>query len=63
MKRATKENIEKIKRSVKWAVKKHGVVDGFYVIAGSCTVYAGTDQERTFTEGQLKEIFKAAMEG
>ena len=62
MKRATKENIEKIKRSVKWAVKKHGVVDGFHVIAGCCTVYAGTDQERTFTEGQLKEIFKAAME-
>lgn len=62
MKRATKENIEKIKGSVKRTTKKQGLLNGFYAIAGACTVYAGTDQERTFTEGQLKEIFKAAME-
>ena len=62
MKRATKENIEKIRGSVRRAAKRQGQISGFYTIAGACTVYAGTEEERTFTESQLKEIFKAAME-
>lgn len=62
MKRATRENIEKIRETARRATKKQGQTSGFYTIAGACTVYAGTEEERTFTEAQLKELFKAVME-
>lgn len=32
-----------------------------YVAIGAITVYAGSPMERSFTESQIKEIFKAAI--
>lgn len=59
MKRATKENVERIKEKAKRTTKEEGMVNGFSVIAGACTALAGTENERTFTESQLKELFEA----
>lgn len=59
--RAKKENIEAIKRSVRRASKKDPI-QGLYTAVGCVTVYAGSPMERSFTESQIKEIFKAAME-
>lgn len=59
--RAKKENIEAIKRSVRRAAKK-APIQGLYTAVGCVTVYAGSPMERSFTESQIKEIFKAAME-
>lgn len=59
--RAKKENIEAIKRSVRRAAKKDPT-QGLYTAVGCVTIYAGSPMERSFTESQIKEIFKAAME-
>ena len=59
--RAKKENVEAIKRSVERAAKKDPI-QGLYTAVGCVTFYAGGPMERTFTESQLKEIFKAAMQ-
>lgn len=59
--RAKKENIEAIKRSVRRAAKKDPI-QGLYTAVGCVTVYAGSPMERSLTESQIKEIFKAAME-
>ncbi len=59
--RAKKENIEAIKRSARRAAKKDPI-QGLYTAVGCVTVYAGSPMERSFTESQIKEIFKAAME-
>lgn len=58
--RAKKENVEAIKRSVRRAAKKDQI-QGLYTAVGCVTVYAGSPMERSFTESQLKEIFKEAM--
>lgn len=58
--RAKKENVEKIKKSVERAAKKDPI-QALYTAVGCVTVYAGSPMERSFTESQLKEIFKAAM--
>lgn len=59
--RAKKENIEAIKRSVRREAKKDPI-QGLYTAVGCVTVYAGSPMERSFTERQLKEIFKEAMQ-
>ena len=58
--RAKKENIEAIKRSVRRAAKKDQVL-ALHTAGGCVTVYAGSPMERSFTESQLKEIFREAM--
>ena len=58
--KAKAEDIERIKTSVR-SGKEQGEIHALYVAIGAITVYAGSPMERSFTESQIKEIFKAAI--